>query len=122
MADATVTSFAGPHTWIMKGVLQSQWTSWAGVTTGLPVEAPHLPDKTVAVHGTWGSATFVIEGSSDGTNYFTLNDTRGEGNPISLTADNIVTILENVRYIRGKTTGGTGTALTVTITSQSSQR
>ncbi len=122
MADSPVTSFAAPSVWISKGVLETQWTSWAGVTTGVTLQAPNLPDKTVAVHGTWGGATFVIEGSSDGTNYFTLNDTRGEGNPISLTADNIVTILENVRYIRGKTTGGTGTSLTVTLTSQSGQR
>ena len=122
MADSPVTSFAGPSVWIAKGVLQTQWTAWAGVTTGLPVTAPNLPDKTVAVHGTWGSATFVIEGSSDGTNYFTLNDSRGEGNPISLTADNVVMIAENPKHIRGKTTGGTNTALTVTITSQSPQR
>lgn len=122
MADTPVVDFAAPSHWISKGVMETQWTAWAGVTTGIPLVAPNLPDKTLAVHGTWGAATFVLEGSSDGTNYFTLNDTRGEGNPISLTADNIVTVLENPRYMRGKTTGGTSTVLIVTITSQSTQR
>ena len=122
MADATVTGFAAPSVAIAKGVLQTRWTTFAGVTTSIPISAPHLPDKTISAHGTWGSATLVVQGSDDGTNYFTLNDSRGEGNAVSLTADNIVTILENPRYIQVKTTGGTGTSLTVTITAQSGQR
>lgn len=122
MADSVVTNFAAPSVFIAKGVLQTQWLAWAGVTTGVPITEVAYPDKTVSAHGTWGGATLVVEGSEDGTNYFTLNDSRGEGNAISLTADNIVTILENPRYIRCKTTGGTGTALTVTITAQSAQR
>lgn len=122
MADSVVTGFAAGTTFPAKGVAATQWTSWAGVTTGIPLTLSAYPDKTVGVHGTWGAATFVVEGSMDGTNYFTLNDSRGEGNAISLTADNIVTILENPYYIRCKTTGGTGTALTVTIIAQSAQR
>ncbi len=122
MADAVVTSYAGPHRWIAKGVLASQWTTVAGSTTCLPVDAPHLPDKTVVATGTWGGATLIVQGSSDGVTYVTLNDSRGEGNAISLTADNAVTIAENPQYIRASTSGGTGTSLTVTITSQSTQR
>ena len=122
MADGAVTGYAAGSTPVSKGVIAVQWTSWAGTTTGIPLTLAAYPDKTVAAHGTWGGATLVVEGSMDGTNYFTLNDSRGEGNAISLTADNIVTILENPYYVRCKPTGGTGTALTVTIVAQSGRR
>ncbi len=122
MADAVVTDYAGPHRWIAKGVLKSQWTTVAGATTCLPLDAPHLPDKTVQATGTWGGATLVVQGSADNVTYVGLNDSRGEGNAISMSADNIVTIAENPQYIRAVTSGGTGTSLTVTITSQSTQR
>ena len=114
--------FAGTHVAVAKGVVQSTWTAVTGVTTCLPVDAPHLPDKSVIATGTWGSATLVVEGSADNVTYVGLNDTRGEGNAVSFTANNAVTILENFPYIRAKTTGGTNTNLTVTIISQSTQR
>lgn len=122
MADGAVTDYPGVTVAIARGVIRTQWTNWAGTTTGLPLVAPAYPDKTVSVHGTWGGATFVLQGSSDGTNYYTLNDTRGQGNAISLTADEVATVLENVEYLRGQTTGGTGTSLTVTVTSKTSGR
>ena len=122
MADGAVTGYAGTHVWIAKGVVKSVWASVAGTTTCLPVDAPNLPDKSITATGTWGAATMIVEGSSDNVTYVPVNDSRGEGNPISFTGDNGVTILENFPYIRAKTTGGTGTALTISITSQSTQR
>lgn len=116
MADGAVTSFAGGTSAPCRGVLVTTWTAFAGVTTSIPISAPHYPDKTISATGTWGGATLVVNGSGDGTTYVGLNDSRGEGNAVSMTADNLVTILENPRYIQVKTTGGTGTSLVVTIT------
>ncbi len=122
MADATVTDFPGVHRLIAKGVLVSTYTAVAGVTTCLPLTAPNYPDKTVSATGTWGSATLTIEGSNDGTTYETLNDSRGEGNPLTLTANNLVVIGENPRFIRPRTSGGTSTSLTIIFSSQSTRR
>lgn len=49
----------------------------------LPME--HLRELYVTVTGTWGGATFVLQGSNDGSNWFTMDDKGGTA--ISLTAD-----------------------------------
>lgn len=68
-------------------------------------------DKTVQMQGTWGSATVVLQGSIDGTNYITLTDP--QGNAISKTDNAMETVMENVRYIKPSTSGGTGSSVNV---------
>ena len=79
-----------------------------------------LSDKTVQVFGTFGvGGSINIEGSNDGgTTWHILNDSRGEGNPLTLTAADTRAINENPDLIRANVTAGDGTtALTVIIVS-----
>jgi hypothetical protein len=56
-------------------------------------------DRTVQVAGTWGGATFVLEGSNDGTNWVTLNDPTGTD--ISATVGSpLFQVLEAPLYVR----------------------
>ena len=63
-------------------------------------------DRTVMIIGTFDSATVVIQGSNDGTNWFTLNDL--QANAISKTAAALEGIAEFPLYVRPSTTGGSG--------------
>jgi len=111
----------GTGSWIAPGVHKQTWTALASGDVGNALTAPNLPDKTVHLTGTFNTATCVIQGSNDGTNYETLADPNG--NALSFTATGIETILENVQYIRPKTgTAGGSAAITVTVVSQSAKR
>ena len=112
-----------------KGVYSVSWTlnKNSGATSGTPLDAPHLPDKTLEVGGTFSGATVVVEGhnatTATGGTYQTMNDSRGEGNALSFTAANIVAINENPRFIRARLTTATGTpSITVKITAQGARR
>lgn len=84
------------------------WTGLLNGDDGTPVEFFDLPEKTVAVTGTFGAGgTIVIEGSNDGTNYFTLTDLQSTA--ISKTAAALEAIAECPRYIRPRVTAGDGT-------------
>ena len=90
--------------------------SWAAIgdsDTCTAVAFSGASDKTVQINGTFGSATIVIQGSIDGTNYVTLTDP--QGNALSKTSAAIETIMENVRYIRPSTSGGTASSVNVYI-------
>jgi hypothetical protein len=104
------------------------WDLTSGVTVGRAYSAPHLPDKTVHMTGVFG-CTVVIQGSNSSAastaSWVGLNDSRGEGNAISMTAPNAVTILENTKWIRPVVTIATGaatTAVRVMVMSQSTKR
>lgn len=102
------------HKWTVSGLLNAdQSSSHSG---------SRLSDKTVQVLGTFGAAGSVnIEGSNDGgTTWNILNDTRGEGNPLTFTATDMRSINENPDLIRANVTAGDGTtSLTVIIISSS---
>ena len=71
-------------------------------------------DRSVQFAGTWDSATIVLQGSNDGTNWHTLNDPLGTD--ISATANALFQILECTRYIRPSGSGGGGSSsVTVTV-------
>lgn len=85
---------------------------WTPLTTtnadGSPVLISRRSDRSVQVSGTFGSGgTVVIEGSLDGTNYYTLNDLQGSA--LSVTAAKIEGISEMVTYLRPRVTAGDGT-------------
>lgn len=84
--------------------------TWALLTStnaaGTPVEMPGSSDRSVQIDGTFDSATVVLQGSNDGTNWFTLTDP--QGNAISKTSAALEMISELTRYIRPSTSGGSG--------------
>jgi hypothetical protein len=92
-------------------------TSWLAVTeadTGAAVSMARFPDRTVQVSGDFTtSGACVIEGSNDGTNYFTLTDPTGAA--LSFTAAGMKLIVENPLYIRPRATAGTAVAMNVYI-------
>jgi len=97
------------ESWIQKGVYRVFWDGLAAGDSGSGVAVAALADKTVQVLGTFGGTTITIEGSNDGgTTWNTLNDTRGEGNGLSITSADTRQVLENPRLIRPLSTGGAG--------------
>ena len=109
-------------TGVWTGKRTHKWTASAipNGNQSSSLSASRLADKTVQVLGTFGvGGSINIEGSNDGgTTWHILNDSRGEGNPITLTAANTVVINENPDLIRANVTAGDGTtALTVIIVS-----
>jgi len=112
MAAVTAT---GPTRVADGGVFDCYVVTWAmgNADTGSTVLMGSAMDRSVQIAGTFGSATIVVEGSNDGTNWVTLTDP--QGNAISKTSAAIEQIEELTRYLRVSSSGGTGTAVTVTL-------
>ena len=100
--------------------LQSHRTrTWAALTTtnadGSPVgyASNGMGGVTFQVTGTWGAGgALVIEGSNDGTTYFTLNDQANA--PLTLSANALKSVRDTPLWVRPRVTGGDGTtSLTV---------
>lgn len=74
-----------------------------------PIEFAQWADRCVQVDGTWGAGGAVaIEGSNDGTTYFTLNNAQGTAATFSA-ANGLKQIVEITRYARARVTAGDGT-------------
>lgn len=93
------------------------WTGLTNATTdvGEALEMPGFADRSIQVHGTFGTGgNCKIEGSNDGTNYYVLTDP--QGNALDVTAAKIEQVSEITRYIRPRISAGDGTtSLTVTM-------
>lgn len=127
---------SGTTTALGKGVVRHLWTLTSLATIGRPFTGVQYPDKTLTIQGTFSNANVTIIGSNQsatvanasllGTGH-AINDTRGEGNPLTFTAANTVAILENPNLIYpkivslGATTGG-AKSLNITIVAQSTKR
>lgn len=98
------------------------WTGLLNGDTGAAVELVDYADKTVTITGTFGTGgTLVLQGSNDGTNWFSLTDP--QANAISKTAAAMEIVLEAPRYIRPNVTAGDGTtSLTVQMCCRRSAR
>lgn len=97
-----------------RGVSMVSWTPLAGTDVGAAIEMPSKSDRTVQILGTFDSATVVLQGSLNGTDWQTLTDP--QGNAISKTAAAIEAVSEAVRYMRPSVSGGGGScALTVLV-------
>ena len=114
MATITITPTKhsrGVHSWL--------WDAMGNADVGAALDpdggGPAFADKTVQIEAVaYGSATIVIQGSNDGTNWFTL--TNPNNDDLSFTVgDQLEAILENPLYIRPSTSGGTGTDINVII-------
>lgn len=71
---------------------------------GAPAEWLNHADRSVHVMGTFAGSTVVIEGSNDGTNYYTLNDP--SGSPLSFTTAGLRQVQELTQYIRPRVSVG----------------
>lgn len=68
---------------------------------------------SVQVTGTFGGATVVLQGSNDGTNYFTLKDT--VGSDISFTAAGGADFSVGCLQIRPSASGGSSQDVDITV-------
>lgn len=90
------------------------WANMANNDDGAPVELAQYADRSVQITGVFAGASCVIEGSNDGVNYATLTDP--QGNALTLSSAKIEAVIELVRYLRPRVTGGDGTTnLTITM-------
>jgi len=124
---------SGTSVFLAKGVVKHSWTLTSSATSGRPATLSRFPDKVVQFSGTFTNATVVLCGSNQSATVATaslttgaLADSRGEANPISVTAAGIVQVLENTNLIYPKivSTGATGALknIGVTIVAQSTKR
>lgn len=110
----------GKTNFVQHGVPQTVWAHLGNADQGTPDQLSRFPLHSVQISGTFGGATVVLQGSDDGTTYFTLKDVLG--NNVSATSAARFD-LENVpMHTRPSTSGGTGTDVTVTVTSRSVSR
>ena len=85
-----------------------KWLALLNGNDGTPLIIDRRTDRSVQVSGTFGAGgTLVIEGSNDGTNYFTLNDLQGVA--LSFTSARLEGISEVPLWVRPKVTAGDGT-------------
>ncbi len=90
------------------GVL-AVWDFDAAGQDGATAEIASFTDRSVQVSGTFGGTTVTIEGSNNGTTWVTLTDTAGTA--LTFTSAGLRQILQVTRYIRAKTTSGTGVSV-----------
>lgn len=98
------------------GVNRVYVATWAAIgdadtCTAIPMSG--ASDRSVQFSGTFASATVLLNGSNDGTNYIVLTDP--QGNAISKTSASIEQIMELTRFIKPSTSGGSGSAVTVSV-------
>lgn len=89
---------------------------WTGITESDTCAAIGLLGwKALAaqVTGTFGSSTTVMQGSIDGTNYYTLVDNGGTN--WSKTSAGAQSLRDHTYLIRPSASGGTGQSTTVTV-------
>ena len=97
---------------------KGQTTAWGPMLNGdvgLPLQNFGGSDRSIQVTGTFGAGgTMLVEGSNDGTNYYTLVD--HQGNALSITAAGLKSIDQAVAYVRPRVSAGDGTtSLTATM-------
>lgn len=105
----------------VRGVLKVVWSGLLNGDQGSSEDLSDYPDQSVQITGTFGVGGSVnIEGSNDGSTFAILNDSRGEGNALTLTAADLRQILEGVvGRVRPNVTAGDGsTNLVVTLTAR----
>lgn len=85
--------------------------TWATLTNANTDGTAYQPQRTrgaiaaVQFTGTFDSATAVLQGSNDGTNWITLSDPQ-DGTAISVTAAGAAEVSTAMAYIRPSTSGG----------------
>lgn len=103
------------------------WEGLDGDDSGRPVRLPKFNDKTVHIYAptSHGSGTTILQGSNDpkadpdhadhaNAKWETLTDALG--NAISVTGDDMFTLLESPEWIRPDQSGGSGADVAVAVT------
>jgi len=100
---------------VMSRVRVYEWTLTDG-ETGDPIEVPQS-DVSVEAVGTFGGATFTLEGSMtpDPRELVFVGARDQKDNAISLTVDGIALVLHDFYRMRPKLTGGAGASVRVRI-------
>lgn len=80
---------------------------------GLPIELTDHSDRSVQVDGAFGGGTVTLEGSNDGTNWFTLRDPQGTA--LSFTTAALKQVMETTLFTRANLTGGAAVNVNVTM-------
>ena len=101
--DATII------TWTALALTQTATSS----NTGLAVEICNRADRSVQFDGTFDGATVVLQGSNDGTNWYSLTDP--QGNAISKTAGGLEQVEELTYYVRPYVSTSTNGNTSITI-------
>lgn len=83
------------------------WQGLASSESGEAVSLAEFADRSVQIHGTFGGASVIIEGTNDGTNWYALNDLQGAA--LSASTAKIEGIAELTYQIRPTISGGDGT-------------
>lgn len=101
----------------VKPALVGVTAQWSGLATGDDgaAYATNGKEKSVQVTGTFGGGTVAMQGSNDGTNWVALNDIAVIANPCSFTSTGLKGILQMPKYVRPVVTGGTASAIIVTL-------
>jgi len=94
--------------------------TWANITNadscsavGQADRIVGFADRSVQVTGTFGGTTCSIQGSNDGTNFYSLHNPLGTA--LDITTAGLSAILEATRSIKPLLAGGSGSTLTVTL-------
>jgi hypothetical protein len=124
-----MATIQGATRFVEHSLCQTTWASMGGADTGTADQLARFPFHSVqfggtgsGVGGSFGGATAVLEGSDDGVTYFTLtgeNPAGGADVAISCSSAQRFDFQNVPRHIRPRTSGGTGTDLTVIVTSRS---
>ena len=109
---ATINPIVNKSVQGANSVVTAQWVL-GSADTGVQVALTDWYDRSIQIAGTMGGATVVIQGSNDGVNWVTLRDPASVA--LSFTATDIKQLLEMALYIRPVSSGGTGSAITVTM-------
>jgi hypothetical protein len=109
---ATITAIGPTRTRADANTWVATWTM-GNADVGTAIELPEAAEKSVQTSGTFASATVILQGSNDGTNWNTLTDP--QGNAISFTAAGLEAVTEHTRYVRPSSSGGAGAAVVVVV-------
>lgn len=93
------------------GVAMVTWATLGDAETGGAANTDGRSDYTITASGTWGAATVTMEGSNDNSNWFPMTDFLGVA--MTFTANGMKTVGTSPFYVRARTSGGTGTDVTV---------
>jgi hypothetical protein len=115
MTERAFTPLPGFET--LNNAIVGQWIGVLSGDTVTPIKVPNYTDVSVSVEGTLGPATFTVQGSLDGTNYYTLNDP--QGNVLTFTGatmriEQVEQAVTFLKVINGSGDGTTNVTINVT--------
>jgi hypothetical protein len=105
---ATVT---GTLQALSNGIVVVTWPSMGDADVGSSVEVPGWADRTAQAIG--DATGIAIEGSNDGTHWFSLTDPSGTTIALAGSSNDMAFVVENPRYMRPVADGGTDTTVII---------